>query len=189
MRLVIPVLLFLAFLLAPGFLLPRLHPGDAQGRLFTDAAQAIATQIPKVPGLETVAIAEIEGDVTGLLRHALTQDLLRTPRVRVIEPPEPAQAHEERPAQLSIPADAVLTATITRNETINGQVSLALTANLRQPGTGEVIWSTNWHGGGRIMGPDRDLFTATLVIALAIAAGVLVLTARRECAEPQTGAV
>ena len=193
MRLGLVALLILLFIVAPVYLVSHLIRSDSDEDLVAGVARDIVAEMPQLPGVESIAVAPLEGDVHKALKFALVDELRRAGKYQIIEAGlisrdrlsarkliRELRGEYEQEIPKGVEASAIFTGRIQRNEVSGPNRLLHFQAVLVDAVTGEVLWTGSSRPSLRMSGQEWEFRKVVLLICLAFAAGILVIYARLE---------
>ena len=173
--------IILLLILAPVYLVPRLFSSEGSDKLFKAAADNIAAQVCELSEVQSIAVEPIKGDHHGRLRFALVHNLRVDGRLAVLGPKEAAATDDENsPASTDVQSVAVLKGRIVRNEILDGHQRVTVQTMVVHAQNGKVLWSNTWNGNSSLHGKGLEFQKTATVICLALAAGILVIFARKQ---------
>ena len=187
MKLAFATALILLFILAPVYLLPRILGTDSGESLIEAAASDIAAQVSDLRDVKTITVQPIDGDHRGTLRFALIHALRRDGRTVILEPNESSAKDEHKKSGLSkTQPDVILQGRIERHETLGKEERLTVRAIVVRAQDGKVLWSNTWNDNAKLHGAELEFHKTAIVICLALAAGILVIFARKQDSPRET---
>ncbi|MFC1735518.1 hypothetical protein ACFL1X_05335 [Candidatus Hydrogenedentota bacterium] len=166
--------IILILLVTPGYVMPWLSRNDSGDDLVCSIAYDIAFGIAEASDIESLQVASIERDYGNVLQFALMSELRSIEGLVVV-----AGNTDKSETQIEPIADAVLTARITRNESLRFDRLMSVNAMLISTSSREVLWSSTWRGTIPMSKPEWEFNKTALLICLSLAAGIIVIYARQ----------